>query len=106
MLHILDNTEVTLEQLVNQNFEKVILYFTATWCGPCKLISPVVEELANGEEYKDKVLFVKIDVDEYESVSEEADIKCMPTFQFYKQGEKKDTLEGCNENQLRMKLAM
>lgn len=106
MLHILNDTKLTLEQIVSQEFEKVILYFTASWCGPCKLISPVVEELANGEEYKDKILFVKIDVDEYETVSEQADIKCMPTFQFYINGEKKDTLEGCNENQLRMKVAM
>ena len=106
MLHILTDTNTTLEQLLAQKFEKIILYFTATWCGPCKLISPVVEELANGDEYKDKILFVKIDVDDCEELMERCEIKCMPTFLFYEDGNKIDTLEGCDKDALRMKVAM
>ena len=106
MLHILTDTSTTLEQLITQKFDKIVLYFTATWCGPCKLIAPVVEELANGEEYKDTILFVKIDVDECEELMEQCDIKCMPTFQFYEGGKKIDTLEGCDKEALRMKVVM
>ena len=106
MLHILTDTTTTLEQLTSQNFEKIVLYFTATWCAPCKLIAPVVEELANGDDYKNTVLFVKIDVDEAEELMEQADVKCMPTFQFYEGGKKVDTLEGCDKDALRMKVAM
>ena len=106
MLHILTDTNITFEQLISQDFEKIVLYFTATWCSPCKLISPVVEELANGEEYKSSVLFVKIDVDEFEELMDKCEIQCMPTFLFYEKGIKKDTLEGCNEKSLRMKVAM
>tara|TARA_B100000123_G_C25705374_1_gene417324 strand:- start:653 stop:976 length:324 start_codon:yes stop_codon:yes gene_type:complete len=106
MLHILDDTEITLEQILNQKFENIILYFTASWCGPCKLISPLVQELSDDPEYKDNTLFVKIDVDEFEDIMEKSDVKCMPTFHFYKNGVKKDTLEGSNKEQLKMKLSL
>ena len=106
MLHILTDTEVKLENILSHNFEKIVLYFTATWCGPCKTISPVVEELANDSDYKNNTLFVKIDVDEFEDIMTQCDVKCMPTFQFYKKGEKVDTLEGCNEQALRMKVTL
>lgn len=106
MLHILEDQNLTLEDILGQKFENIILYFTATWCGPCKLISPVVQELSDDPEYKENTLFVKIDVDEFEDILESCDIKCMPTFLFYKNGEKKDTLEGCDKDQLRMKLSL
>ena len=106
MLHILTDTDIKLNQLINQNFEKIVLYFTATWCGPCKKIAPVVEELSNDSEYKDTTLFVKIDVDECEELMSECEVNCMPTFQFYKGGKKVDTLEGCDERALRMKVSL
>ena len=53
MLHILEDQNLTLEDILGQKFENIILYFTATWCGPCKLISPVVQELSDDPEYKD-----------------------------------------------------
>ena len=100
MLHILEDTNLRLSDLLSQktnagkDFEKVVLYFTATWCGPCKKIAPVVEELANSEESRDSNLFVKIDVDEFEELMNECEVNCMPTFHFYKGGVKVDTLEG------------
>ena len=106
MLHILEDQNLTLEDILGQKFENIILYFTATWCGPCKLISPVVQELSDDPEYKENTLFVKIDVDEFEDIMEKSDVKCMPTFHFYKNGVKKDTLEGSNKEQLKMKLSL
>ena len=112
MLLILEDMEIKLQELLGQkkqngeSFDKIVLYFTATWCGPCKLIAPVVEELSNGEDYRDSILFVKIDVDECEQLMNECEVSCMPTFIFYSGNQKVDTLEGCDENQLRMKVAM
>ncbi len=62
--------------------DKLILaYFTASWCGPCKLVSPVIQRI--GEE-KDSVVVLKVDVDDCDEVAAECDIDCMPTFLFYK----------------------
>jgi len=59
----------------------IVAYFTASWCGPCKTVSPVVERI--GTE-KDSVMVLKVDVDENEEVASEYNIDCMPTFLFYK----------------------
>ncbi|KAK4051812.1 tRNA (adenine(58)-N(1))-methyltransferase non-catalytic subunit trm6 [Microbotryomycetes sp. JL201] len=66
--------------------------FWATWCGPCKMISPVFDKLSN--EYGDKIDFYKVDVDEQEQISQEVGIKAMPTFIFFKNGEKQSTVVG------------
>lgn len=99
MLHILEE-EVSLDTLVAQKFPVIVLYFTATWCNPCKMIWPKVRELSN--KHKNSILFVKIDVDEFEDLSSECDVNSMPTFQFYRQNEKEkyDILEGANESEL------
>ena len=95
-----------IEYSSNNPDKLIVIYFTASWCGPCKLISPLVQELSDDPEYKDNTLFVKIDVDEFEDIMEKSDVKCMPTFHFYKNGVKKDTLEGSNKEQLKMKLSL
>jgi len=81
-------TKVKNEEQFNQlitnnqdNPELTICYFTATWCGPCQTISPHVELI--GEKYS-HLSVLKIDVDECEEISEQCEITCMPTFQFYK----------------------
>jgi thioredoxin 1 len=61
--------------------ELIVCYFTATWCGPCKQIFPVVSNIGNNN---DHILVLKIDVDDCEDVSEMCEISCMPTFKFYK----------------------
>ena len=63
----------------------VVLDFWATWCGPCKLIAPYIEELA--EEYKDKVNIGKCDVDENGDMAAEYGIRNIPTVLFFKNGE-------------------
>jgi thioredoxin 1 len=59
----------------------IICYFTATWCGPCKKISP---DVTNIGENNDHLIVIKIDVDEFEEISGFCQIDCMPTFKFYK----------------------
>ncbi|XP_063042302.1 thioredoxin-like [Engraulis encrasicolus] len=75
----------------------VVVDFTATWCGPCRAIAPHFKEMS--EKLKD-VVFLKVDVDEAQDVSAHCDIKCMPTFQFYRNGEKISDFSGANKDKL------
>lgn len=75
----------------------VVIDFTATWCGPCKMIGPVFEQLA-GE--NPDVEFVKVDVDEAEEIAAACGIQAMPTFQFYKGGAKVDEMRGADQQGL------
>ncbi len=63
----------------------VVIDFWATWCGPCKHIAPIVEELA--EEYEGKVLIGKYDVDENDELPVEFNIRNIPTLLFFKNGD-------------------
>ncbi|XP_029382093.1 thioredoxin b isoform X2 [Echeneis naucrates] len=81
----------------------VVVDFTATWCGPCKQIGPQFAEMSEKPEYKN-VIFLKVDVDEAEDVSGHCGIKCMPTFQFFKNGKKVDEFSGANTDTLTQKL--
>ncbi|ORY97940.1 thioredoxine 2 [Syncephalastrum racemosum] len=74
--------------------EKLVLVdFYATWCGPCKLIAPKLEKLA--EAYPD-VIFAKVDVDEAADIAGEVGVRAMPTFMYYKAGEKVGEVVGAN----------
>ena len=86
-----------LTDLTNNSAPLNVLYFTASWCGPCKMISPHVEKLSN--EYP-KVNFYKIDVDEFEDLTSEASVNCMPTFLVYKNNQKVGNMEGADEKAL------
>ncbi|XP_045921840.1 thioredoxin-like [Micropterus dolomieu] len=81
----------------------VVVDFTAAWCGPCKQIGPAFEEESRKAENVN-VIFLKVDVDEAEDVSAFCKISCMPTFQFYKNGEKVDEFSGANKATLVEKL--
>ncbi|EFX05982.1 thioredoxin-like protein [Grosmannia clavigera kw1407] len=65
----------------------VIADFTATWCGPCKAISPFYEKLATQHAKKGKLAFTKIDVDDLAEIAEEYSVTSMPTFLFFADGE-------------------
>ncbi|KAI8613270.1 thioredoxin [Chytriomyces sp. MP71] len=76
----------------------VVVDWTATWCGPCKMIGPVFAEL---ESSYPSILFVKIDVDELGDASQDAGITAMPTFQVYKGGKKVDEIIGASKDKLK-----
>lgn len=76
----------------------VVIDFSAAWCGPCKMITPKYEAMS--QEFTD-VIFYKIDVDTNDETSESEGIQAMPTFIFYREGKKVDSLRGANEGKLR-----
>ena len=88
-----------MEQITNENFEglkngaqPLVIDFWATWCGPCRAIAPIVEELAN--EYDGKVVVAKCDVEECDDIAAEFSIRNIPTLIFIKDGAVKDKLVG------------
>ncbi|KAL5016754.1 hypothetical protein ScPMuIL_006343 [Solemya velum] len=78
----------------------VVVDFWAEWCGPCKFIGPVFDKLSGDSKYKNKVVFVKVDVDEASELAEYVGIQCMPTFVFFKNKEKIDEMAGANKDSL------
>ncbi|XP_058451659.1 thioredoxin-2-like [Malaya genurostris] len=76
----------------------VVVDFFATWCGPCKAIAPRLEECQN--KYADKIVVVKVDVDECEDLAARYNISSMPTFLFIKGKSVLDTFSGANSEKL------
>ena len=80
--HITDNS---FETDVVQAGKPVLLDFWAEWCGPCKMIAPILEEIA--KEYGDKIQIAKINVDENQEIPAKFGIRGIPTLILFKNGE-------------------
>ncbi|RYR61517.1 hypothetical protein Ahy_A04g018687 isoform E [Arachis hypogaea] len=80
----------------------VILNFSATWCGPCKMIAPYYCELS---EKFTSIVFLIVDVDELSDFAATWDIKATPTFFFFQNGQQVDKLVGANKPELQKKIA-
>mmetsp|Transcript_8027 Transcript_8027/g.17040 ORF Transcript_8027/g.17040 Transcript_8027/m.17040 type:complete len:166 (+) Transcript_8027:70-567(+) len=76
-----------------------IIDFTATWCGPCKMIAPVFKELS--DDYGSRAQFIKVDVDDNAEAAQKYGVSAMPTFLFVKGGEVVDRLMGANAVRLK-----
>ncbi|KAI3879105.1 hypothetical protein MKX03_018053 [Papaver bracteatum] len=99
--HTLD---VWKEHVNNRNETKklIVVDFTASWCGPCRMISPILTEIAKK---LPNVLFLKVDVDELRTVSEEWNVEAMPTFVFLKDGKEVDRVVGAKKDELQNTIA-
>ncbi|KAK3228326.1 hypothetical protein Dsin_008188 [Dipteronia sinensis] len=79
-----------------------ILYFTATWCGPCRFISPVYTSCASNYP---KAVFLKVDIDEARDVAARWNVSSVPTFFFIKNGKEIDKVVGADKSALERKIA-
>ena len=78
------NTQ-TFSEIVLQSDKPVLVDFWADWCGPCQMLSPVIDELA--EDYQDKVIFGKVDIDQEPSLAMQYRIMSIPSVLFFSGGE-------------------
>ncbi len=85
-------TDTNFQNEVLKSDKPVLLDFWAEWCGPCKMIAPVVEELAN--EYDGKLKVGKVDVDSNQQTSMQYGIRSIPTLLIFKGGKVVDQLVG------------
>jgi thioredoxin 1 len=84
-------TEESFDRFVKEN-ARAVVDFWAAWCPPCRILSPVVEELAR--KYAGKVAFGKLNVDEHPSVAERYGIMSIPTLLYFKEGKLVDETVG------------
>jgi len=96
-------TDETFESEVLKSDKLTLVDFWAEWCQPCKIIGPIVD--AFGEEYKDKVNVVKMNVDENSETPGKFNILSIPTLIFFKDGEPQNTMVGVQSKEQLKKTA-
>jgi thioredoxin 1 len=84
--------DTNFDEVVLKSDKPVIVDFWAEWCGPCRMITPFIEQI--GEEYKDKALVVKCDVDASPDVARRYSIRNIPTVLYFKGGQVVDKQVG------------
>jgi len=102
---VIELTDATFDNTVHNSDVPVLVDFWAPWCGPCKMIAPIIEEIA--EEYTDKAKICKLDTDEARDSAMEFGISAIPTIILFKDGQiqkkwvgltsKKDLTEAIDE---------
>ena len=83
--------EAAFDELIKSD-SVVVIDCTASWCGPCKMVAPLMDQLA--DEYEGKATVSKLDLDENKPVAKRFGIKSIPAVMFFKNGELMDTLIG------------
>lgn len=91
----------TISNAASKASRLLVIYFTATWCGPCRYLSPTYANLAR--KYQ-KVCFLKVDIDEAEAVARLWNVSSVPTIFFIKNGKEVDKVVGADKNALENKI--
>lgn len=102
-----------MKEITKDNFEKevehsptpVLVDFWAPWCGPCRLVGPVLEKISS--EYASKLVFSKLNVDDSQEIAAKFDVRGIPCMIIFKDGKEVDRIIGAyGEPQLRSKIDM
>lgn len=90
-------TTADFQKEVLESKSPVFVDFYAQWCGPCKITEPIIEELSNAAEYKGKIEFMKVDVDENNDLAGQYNVFSIPTFMVFKGGQPVNQLVGARD---------
>lgn len=85
-------TDASFQSEVLESSIPVLVDFWATWCGPCRMVAPIVDELA--EEYDGRVKVGKVDVDSEQKIAQDFGIRSIPTLLIFKDGKQADQVVG------------
>ena len=100
---MLDITKDSFEKEVLRSSLPVVVDFWAPWCGPCRIVSPVLEKLS--KEYTTKLKFAKLNVDDSQEIAAEHDIRGIPCMVVFSKGKEVDRIIGAySESELRKKI--
>ncbi|MFM2314276.1 MAG: hypothetical protein RLZZ04_3552 [Cyanobacteriota bacterium] len=87
----------SFEDLLQSSDVPVLVDFYATWCGPCQMMAPILEQV--GASLRDRLQVVKIDTDKYPNLASKYQIEALPTLVLFKNGEPAEKIEGVHQAQ-------
>ena len=94
LMNIINVSDSNFEEKVINNNKPVLVDFWAEWCGPCKIIGPILEELS--EEKRDQIIIAKMNVDENKVIPSKYNIRGIPTLMIFKNNSLLDTKVGAS----------
>ena len=85
----------SFEDLLSSSELPVLVDFYATWCGPCQMMSPILEQV--GANLRDRLQVVKIDTDKYPNIASKYQVEALPTLVLFKNGQPAEKIEGVHQ---------
>lgn len=96
MARVLDNNEFKTDVLEKKG--PILVDFFATWCGPCKMLSPVLDKLA--ADYGDKLPIYKVDIDQCQNLARDYGVRGVPCMKVFENGEVQETIVGAQPEEV------